>query len=357
MTQNTPMEELRDSASPLMTFGTLVREERVRRGYTVDEVASQLKITSRMVRAIEDGDMESMPHAVYARGFIRSYARLLGIEEQEVQAVCAFLKNINEEPTVQEPRRQLTSSQHTSPHTSSSGKAKLLIILLLAAALVGGSVWYLKDNMSLDAVKEWLPQQAAQDAAPKMAEPLVIEPETLSLPNEASPDAGADNKTSPVPPVVTPTETTQLPAGSAVGQESTPIATNPVQPSAPQPTPAAESSVPAESSSTTPASSNGSLTLQTGSGNPTQLNTVRQRHQIILTALAECWIHSTADGTETRQLSIRKGEVFALSFDQKLVIKLGNAGGVRIKYDGEELPPPGKMGQVKTITFPPDAAN
>ena len=39
-------------------------------------------------------------------------------------------------------------------------------------------------------------------------------------------------------------------------------------------------------------------------------------------------------------------------FDRKLVIKLGNAGGVRMKYDGRELLQPGKMGQVKTLVFP-----
>ena len=64
-------------------------------------------------------------------------------------------------------------------------------------------------------------------------------------------------------------------------------------------------------------------------------------------------MHSTADKTDTRQFSLRKGDTFALTFADLLELKLGNAGGVRLRYDGNELPPPGTSGQVRTITFPP----
>ena len=44
-------------------------------------------------------------------------------------------------------------------------------------------------------------------------------------------------------------------------------------------------------------------------------------------------------------------------YQEKLVMKLGNAGGVQVTFDGKELPPVGKLGQVKTVTFPKDAQN
>jgi cytoskeleton protein RodZ len=77
------------------------------------------------------------------------------------------------------------------------------------------------------------------------------------------------------------------------------------------------------------------------------------QRNLVVTALAECWVHSTADNTETRQFSLRKGDTFALTFSKKLVLRLGNAGGVRIRLDGQDLAPPGEVGQVKTLTFPP----
>lgn len=74
--------------------------------------------------------------------------------------------------------------------------------------------------------------------------------------------------------------------------------------------------------------------------------------QVVIVATEPCWIHSTADGTDTRQFSLRKGDTFALTFKENLEVKLGNAGGVSFRYNGEDLPPVGKPGQVKTIVFP-----
>ena len=79
------------------------------------------------------------------------------------------------------------------------------------------------------------------------------------------------------------------------------------------------------------------------------------QHKVIITATEECWIHSNADNTDTRQFSLRKGDTFALTFTKSLELKLGNAGGVRIRYNGEDMPAPGQSGQVRTLTFPPVA--
>ncbi|MEG6594164.1 DUF4115 domain-containing protein, partial [Desulfovibrio sp. 1188_IL3213] len=88
-------------------------------------------------------------------------------------------------------------------------------------------------------------------------------------------------------------------------------------------------------------------------GAGTERPAVAGPHKVIITATEECWVHSSADNTDTRQFSLRKGDTFALTFSKSLELKLGNAGGVRIRYDGEELPPVGGSGQVRTLTFPP----
>ena len=74
------MEET-ETVLTLADFGALLRERRIHKGLTEENVAAELKITSRLVKAIEEGDMESMPHAVYARGFIRAYAKLLAVDD------------------------------------------------------------------------------------------------------------------------------------------------------------------------------------------------------------------------------------------------------------------------------------
>lgn len=325
----------------LSEFGNLLREERLRYGYTVDEIASRLKITSRMVRAIEEGDMESMPHAVYARGFIRAYAQLLGIGEEEVQPVYAVLRGVNEEPV------QESISIPKRPAKRFGGG---ILIFLLVCGFLTGAGWYFRDFLSFQALDNLWNKTAGQ-APIRPSEPHFAEPLTEETPLvEPAPISGHGNATTPISltPIpealsssnATTRETTQLPLLSQnQATEATPVASN-------FSAPAAETIL-----------ANDTLVLQNGSDKPTTITrgTAGHKHQIILTAQAECWVHSTADGTDTRQLSIRKGEVFALSFDRKLVVKLGNAGGVRIKYDGKDLPSPGKMGQVKTLTFPQDA--
>ena len=79
------------------------------------------------------------------------------------------------------------------------------------------------------------------------------------------------------------------------------------------------------------------------------------QHKVVITATEECWVHSNADNTDTRQFSLRKGDTFALTFTKSLELKLGNAGGVRIRYNGQDMPAPGQSGQVRTLTFPPAA--
>ncbi|MGC8504348.1 MAG: helix-turn-helix domain-containing protein [Acidithiobacillus sp.] len=61
------------SASPL-------RQEREARGWTVAEVAQRLHINEAQVRALEAGRYEALPGAAFARGFLKNYALLLGLD-------------------------------------------------------------------------------------------------------------------------------------------------------------------------------------------------------------------------------------------------------------------------------------
>lgn len=55
-------------------------EAREARGWSVQEVASHLKLTVRQVHAMEEGAIEQLPGLAFARGFVRNYARLLDLD-------------------------------------------------------------------------------------------------------------------------------------------------------------------------------------------------------------------------------------------------------------------------------------
>lgn len=318
----------------LAELGELLLEERVHRGYTVDEVADRLKITSRMVRAIEEGDIASLPHAVYVRGFVRAYAAFLEVNDEAVRSALQNLSDFQESAVAQEAPS--TAAAARRPQRKS---APLMFIFFCCCAGVAAYL-YFQSRIGDDAARALI-------ETPARAVPAVASPPPPEQPAPAPASAATDTPAaSSVAPVVSVEETPVSPAPAAPAplpaaaprEENEPVRTNGFS------LPETEASAPEPART---------LTLQDGVSQTDITDAGKGKHQIILSAQQECWVHSSADGTDTRQFSLKKGEVFALSFDRGLTLKLGNAGGVRIKYDGREMPAAGGLGQVRTLTFPP----
>lgn len=70
--------------------GQQLRDERERLGITVREVAERLNLSMTTVRAIEADDYARLPGAVYARGYVRAYARLLQVDARPLLASCPY---------------------------------------------------------------------------------------------------------------------------------------------------------------------------------------------------------------------------------------------------------------------------
>ena len=66
--------------------GHLLRQAREEQGLSQKETARDLHLTSKVINAIEEDDFELIPSFVFARGYIRSYARHLGLDGQALVA-------------------------------------------------------------------------------------------------------------------------------------------------------------------------------------------------------------------------------------------------------------------------------
>jgi cytoskeleton protein RodZ len=64
-------------------FGTLLREARERKRMTLAEVASSIKVSQTCALAIEEASWSELPPEVFVRGFVRSFARAVGLPEAE----------------------------------------------------------------------------------------------------------------------------------------------------------------------------------------------------------------------------------------------------------------------------------
>jgi cytoskeletal protein RodZ len=65
-------------------FGEKLRQQRERRGISLDAISTTTKISTRMLRAIEEEHFDQLPGGVFNKGFVRAYARQVGLDEEEV---------------------------------------------------------------------------------------------------------------------------------------------------------------------------------------------------------------------------------------------------------------------------------
>lgn len=75
--------------------GEKLYEERIEKGLSLEEVAKATKIKPSFLLAIEKGEYKKLPQGAYAYGFVRNYARFLGLPEHEMLAL--FKREYDEE--------------------------------------------------------------------------------------------------------------------------------------------------------------------------------------------------------------------------------------------------------------------
>jgi transcriptional regulator with XRE-family HTH domain len=68
----------------MTTLGEFLQQMRQQRGITLEQAAAQTKISLRMLKALELNDFSQIPSEVFVRGFVRSYARFLDLDDGEV---------------------------------------------------------------------------------------------------------------------------------------------------------------------------------------------------------------------------------------------------------------------------------
>ncbi len=318
-----------------MTFeelGDALRIEREKQGLSIDDVAHRLKISARVLRAVESADSSSLPHCVYVRGFVLSYAKLLEIDPTEFLTVQE-LYDSSEDPAVNDP-------YYVESRTPIK-KGTVLLVLLLCVCLAGGAVvWFYRDAILFSQIKtDHL--TTAQPAPPVNVEPTVQEQQTPSPPQDTDnvDNSQAQASIEEIKEDSTQSEIVVTEEGDTSNQSSDGVVEN-VEAPAIQTTP---TDIPNNKEEEVEAVTNIENTP-----------IIDGPHRVIITAVAECWVHSIADDSDTRQFSLRAGDTFALTFVDTLSLKLGNAGGVRIRYNGQERPIPGRDGEVKTIAFPPE---
>jgi cytoskeleton protein RodZ len=119
--------------SPGRAVGRLLRDQRLARELSVDDIAARLRIRSRYLEAIEQGRFDQLPGAAYIPAFLRAYANHLGLDADKVMTAYQLSGPVPIERPVTLPA-DFPLAEKRAP----IGLAVLTVLLVLAA---GYAVW------------------------------------------------------------------------------------------------------------------------------------------------------------------------------------------------------------------------
>lgn len=131
--------------SPSAEFGLLFRTAREAAGMTLDQVADVLHLDVAVVSAIEDGRFADLPMRPYARGYVRNYARVLGLDADELARRFDAADAGRPEPSLVVPRHRVTPKTELALRPLALGYAAIVAVLLIALGAVLWTAWRVQD--------------------------------------------------------------------------------------------------------------------------------------------------------------------------------------------------------------------
>ena len=295
------------------SFGDKLKRERELRGVTLEEIAKATKIGTRALKALEDEHFEQLPGGIFNKGFVRAYAKFLGLDEEQAVAdfVAAQGDRDAQKPDLMASLAVKAEAQRRSEIAASGGEKSgststwvtLAILVLLTAGAAAGVRYYKlkKEATTAEARRTRVETPAPQPVA---AQPAVTDASLSAAPmNSATVDPS------------------QQPGTSATGATSQPGVTqgttDPVAPA----TPSSSGTTPTNST-TAPASSAGGATTK----GPLEL----QIHVSKAT-----WVSVQADGKPATTETLRDSATKTVTAQDRVVLTTGNA--VDVICNGKRL--------------------
>jgi cytoskeleton protein RodZ len=300
------------------SIGEFFRQVRETKGLTIDEVASKTRIRTDFVKALEDGNFAKLPDQVFARGFVRSYARSLGLDEDD--AIHRFVQSAGAYYDRQVERERLKVRQAEEERKRQANRKAVAIAIGIAILTLIFLLSREQSSLLVRRSSSDLPASASKRIAPPTPESQNAPPSQQA---EAVPPA---SKTKPSePPVVS--------AKASVGNNVEPV-TSPASTASAVP----ELAAPASSSlgSDGPL---GGISLEGSGATDGQL-------ALDLEATELSWVVVQVDGGSPQEALLRPGEKARWKGQDQFILTLGNAGGVKAELNGKPQKPFGQSGKV-----------
>ena len=278
--------------------GKALRQARLDLRLSPEDVAMQLHLAPRQIVALENDDYEHLPQSTYVRGYLRSYALLLGLAPEPILESYA---RIRVEPSAPRLTKLRPDEGDKAPH----GKVGLYIVGAVVAVLVL-SWWQSREDVS-EPPPVGMPPAAApvpSDIAPTPTPSPSATPGTATAPNQTPTAPGGTIAPSSPPPNI------PAPAPPRAATPSTPDAPPAADPAATAPAPSATTDAP-------PAPTGPQIDLK-------------------FEATQESWIE-VRDAADRRLIyqTLAAGRSVQLQAVAPVKVFLGNVAGVNVTVNGQ----------------------
>ncbi len=299
-----PETENGEEESPgAIGVGALLRNEKEKKGLSYAQISEITKLRALTLEALENEDWDRLPASVYVAGFIRSYARVLGLEEGEV--VKLYQKAY---PVQTTPPESLLRLGKTRKYVY-----VFLILLLLAVA----SAYYLWKERPIRGTA-LTSRETTPPASDKVTEPGTKQ----EVPSETEPRPSNDRIEVDLPSetdhvLINVGDSSDLLGGEHLSPLSFPDQILPLE---------SEIRVEVESSE---------FYLRAN---------IRER----------TWIRIYVDGQNSKEYLFLPGEQFEWKAKDGFDLLIGNAGGIDLEFNHEKIGNLGRSGQVVRLKLPQD---
>lgn len=267
-----------------------LKEQRERLGRELNYIASLTKIKASYLKAIEEEDFAKLPAEVYTKGYIREYAKFLEVSPDiTVMSYNAYLKKLKNAAGKK-------SEENTSPASQNTA---------------------LKIDM---AKKSWKECLHSKGFSPKLllgfSLVIAIVIIYLLIPRKS---------TIPSSPQKIETDI----------QISTPLTNSSILPQ----------EIPLEK--------DGLVSATVITNMHDNKNKIAQKRYLLdITAVDKTWIQIIIDGADKKEILLNAGERVNYEANQTINMLIGNASGVKLKFNGKEFENLGDKGQVIRLNFP-----
>jgi len=290
------------SAENPLSLGEFLRQEREKRGYTIEQVASASKIGVKTLLHLEADHYVDLPAVPFIRGFVTSYARFIGLDPKEVLTKYA---SFIEQKSKERPDREGGHSGYAFEKREGEQTSRTILGVTMGVFVVIAGVGFVFFKPSRHHRSSQVEKLRMVHGAPSPS----ASPEALLVAAIASPSPSATASASPVPaPVVTTAAATSAPVVTPTHE--------PVQvAAAPSPTPSATETAPDP--------------LNSG----VNLKKDQIKHKMVLKAQESVWVRYQADERPVMQFVLKKDKALVLRAERMIKVQVGNPSVITFSYN------------------------